>query len=138
MKYLLVLLIAFSFQAVANINNPPASAVCAEDQGTAVHGYNVCVWPTYAAGGYTDEYGLRAAYFTDGEWVFLAERTHFIVNFTDEETTDRYFASFIDVINDAIESQLAPAGGGDEPASGIARIQWLAGNIIFSNNAVTF
>jgi len=138
MKYLLIALLFITSSALAGINDPPASATCAADQGTTVYGYNVCVWPAFGAGGQDTEYGLRAAYFDNGAWVFLAERTHFISNFTDEVTTDQYFASFVETINEAIETELAPFGGGSEPASGIARIQWLAGNIVFSNNAVTF
>jgi len=138
MKYLLIALLFITSSALAGINDPPASAVCAADQGTTVYGYNVCVWPTFGAGGVTDEYGLRAAYFDNGAWIYLAERTHFISNFTNEVSTDQYFATFVDAINEAIETELAPFGGGNEPVSGIARIQWLAGNIVFSNNAVTF
>lgn len=136
MKKLLLLLFAFSINVSAQ-EVVPANAVCASDQGTNVYGFDVCVWPTVAAGGFDDEYGLRSAYKNDfDEWIFLAERTDFIRNFTDEAATDARFQTFLDAINLAIEQKLAPIGGGAEPTSGIARIQWLAGRIVFVSNSV--
>jgi hypothetical protein len=122
-KKLLIAAIFLSANALAS--DPEAGATC----GTA-YGFEVCVWPTYGAGGFDDEYGLRASYKNNEKWIFLAEKTHFISNFTTKDSTDAYFRTFITGINDAITTQLKPIGAA-EPDSGIARIQWLAGRLCF-------
>ena len=130
---LLLLFICILFFRTVSAEVPAAGAVCASDQGTDVYGYDVCIWPTYAAG-FADEYGLRALYKSGNDWVFLTESTHFISNFTSEQATDSYFAKFVADINQAIEQKLKPISS--EPESGIDRIKWLAGRLVFTNNSV--
>lgn len=131
MRLILAFIALLSMPAMAEL--PAANAVCASDQGTDVYGYDVCIWPTHATG-FNDEYGLRALYKSGDNWVFLAESTHFISNFTSEQATDSYFAKFVADINQAIEQTLKPISS--EPESGIDRIKWLAGRLVFTNNSV--
>ena len=131
MKLLFISLLLLSFNALASANNPPANSTCGE-----AYGFEVCVWPTYAAGGFDDEYGLRSSYKSGDERVFLAEKTHFISNYTSKESTDSFFRSFVNGINDAITTNLRPIVA-QEPDSGIARIQWLAGRLCFTENQLS-
>ena len=132
MRYLLLVLTLFSLSAFADINTPTSKAICGQ-----VYGNELCVWSVYGAGGATDEYGLRAAYKSDGVWIFLAERTHFISNFVDKESTDYYFSTFVAAINNQIEIDLKPVVG-PEVDSGIERIEWLTSKLSFSNNQLIY
>ena len=131
MKFLILTLFLFASSVFADVNTPTAKAVCGQ-----VYGFELCAWPTYGAG-FTDEYGIRASYRSGDKWVFLTERTHFITNMKDKESTDFYFQSFVDAINTQIEIKLKPIGT-EEPESGIARIQWLVSRLSISNNQLVY
>jgi hypothetical protein len=136
MKFLKIFILAsiltlFTSSALADLNTPTTKAICGQ-----VYGVELCVWPTYGAG-FNDEYGLRASYKSDDKWVFLTERTHFIANMVDKESTDFYFKSFVDAINTQIEIKLKPIGS-EEPESGIERIEWLTTQLSFSNNQLIY
>ena len=131
MKFLILALSLFATSAFADINTPPNKAVCGQ-----VYETKVCVWAQYATG-FDDEYGLRASYLSGDKWVFIAEKTTFITDLIDKETTDFYFVTFVDAINTQIEIKLKTFGN-VEPDSGIERIEWLVAQLSFSNNQLVY
>lgn len=114
MKYLFLLLLTFNVFA----ETPPANAYKAN-----VYGYEVAVFVNVI---FPSEYGIRALYFSDGGWIYLAEPSCFVSNIQTSDDADFCFSSAIDEINAAMDSALQPINA--EPNGGTARLQWLIEN----------
>lgn len=109
-------------------HTPPANA-----KKLTIYGKTVALWVEEIFEG---NLGIKCVYEDNATWHYLAMPDYYDDSLDTKDKTDDFFYQAITQINQAIDENLKPKDGGDEPKNGSERIEWLINRLTSESNTI--